>query len=196
MFAAVVARMSTRDAVSDRRRLLDKLLRELIRSEAQAIEHAPREAKRIGETPPVQGLRDVAAHALSMRPRFNQVLEGHSLVAGRGGISATLSTLRHLVTERIHDAERAYRAALLDLRHGLDVVRVMREVARLEELFALIRWCDDWLAARRTLISRVEAQLSWFADQPSAEEAASASQAAEDPTRTDPDGPPAFLDSH
>jgi hypothetical protein len=32
-------------------------------------------------------------------------------------------------------------------------------------LFGLIRWCDDWLGARRTLVARVEAQLSWFADQ-------------------------------
>jgi len=193
MLAAIVARMSTREAISDRRRLLDKLLRELVRSEAQAIEHAPREAKRIGETPPVQVLRDVAAHALSMRPRFHHVLEGHSLVTGRGGISATLSTLRQLVSDRMHDAERAYRAALLDLRHGLDVVRVMREVARIEELFALIRWCDDWLTARRTLISRVEAQLAWFAEQPSSDEAPFAALEPED---TDPDGPPAFLDRH
>ena len=47
------------------------------------------------------------------------------------------------------------------------VMRVLRDVARLEELFALIRWCDDWLAARRTLVARVEAQLAWFAEQPS-----------------------------
>jgi hypothetical protein len=150
---------------SERRRLLEKLLRELVRSEEQAVEHAPREGKRIGETPPVDALRDVAVHALSMQPRLQLVLDGHNLAAGRGGISATLATLRHLVTDRIHDAERAYRAALLDLRHGVDVVRVLREVARLEELFAVIRWCDDWLAARRTLVARVEAQLAWFADQ-------------------------------
>lgn len=150
---------------SERRRLLEKLLRELVRSEDQVVEHAPREAKRIGETPPVDALRDVAGHAYAMRPRFQQVLDGHGLVLARGGLSATLSTLRHLVTHRMHDAERAYRTALLDLRHGLDVVRVLREVARLEELFALIRWCDDWLPARRTLVTRVEAQLSWFTTQ-------------------------------
>ena len=56
--------------------------------------------------------------------------------------------------------------ALLDLRHGIDVVRVLREVARLDELFGLIRWCDDWLPARRALVARVEAQLAWFAGQP------------------------------
>ena len=61
-----------------------------------------------------------------------------------------------------------FRGALLDLRHGIDVVRVLREVSRLEELFAVIRWCDDWLPARRTLVARVEAQLGWFAEQPAA----------------------------
>jgi hypothetical protein len=150
---------------TDRRRLLEKLLRELMRSEAQAIEHPPREARRIGESPPVIALRDVAVHALAMRPRLKLVLDGHELSSGRGGISATLSTLRQIVSDRIHDGERAYRSALLDLRHGVDVVRILREVARLEDLFALIRWCDDWLPARRTLVARVEAQLGWFADQ-------------------------------
>jgi hypothetical protein len=168
---------------SDRRRLLDKLLRELVRAEAHAIEHVSREAKRIGETPPVQALRDVAAHALSMRPRFKLVIEGHDLAPARGGIGTTLSTLRQLVTDRIHDAERAFRGALLDLRHGVDVVGVMREVARHEELFALIRWCDDWLLARRTLVARVEAQLAWFAAQPMAETQTLTSQPTED---TDP----------
>lgn len=152
---------------SERHRLLDKLLRELHRSEAQAIEHPAREARRIGETAPVSVLRDVACHAHAMRPRLQLALEGYDLVSSRGGITATLSTLRQLVTDRIHDAERAYRAALLDLRHGVDVVRVLREVAHIEELFSLIRWCDDWLVARRTLLTRVEAQLGWFAQQPS-----------------------------
>lgn len=158
----------------ERRRLLEKLLRELLRSEAQAIEHPVREARRIGETAPVIVLRDVAHHATQMRPRLTLVLEGHELTSGRGGITATLATLRQLVTDRIHDAERAYRAALLDLRHGLDVVRILREVARLEGLFALIRWCDDWLPARRTLVARVEAQLGWFAEQNFLEEGAQA----------------------
>jgi hypothetical protein len=179
---------------TERRRLLEKLLRELLRSEQQAIEHVPREAKRIGEMPPVDALRDVAVHAMAMRPRFAQVLDGHDLAAGRGGISATLSTLRHLVTDRIHDAERAYRAALLDLRHGLDVVRVLREVARLEELFALIRWCDDWLPARRTLVARVEAQLAWFADRAFLDPHPSQDASSEDLSEADREDPSAWFD--
>jgi hypothetical protein len=179
---------------SERHRLLEKLLRELVRSEDQAVEHVPREAKRIGEMPPVLALRDVAVHAMAMKPRFTQVLEGHELAAGRGGITATLSTLRHLVTDRMHDAERAYRAALLDLRHGLDVVRVLREVARLEELFALIRWCDDWLPARRTLVARVEAQLGWFAEQAFLDPDPSQDASGEDSSESNREDPSVWFD--
>jgi hypothetical protein len=191
---ALQTRVHMHGPQSERHRLLEKLLRELVRSEDQAVEHVPREAKRIGEMPPVIALRDVAVHALAMRPRFTQVLDGHELVTGRGGISATLSTLRHLVTDRIHDAERAYRAALLDLRHGVDVVRVLREVARLEELFALIRWCDDWLPARRTLIARVEAQLGWFADQAFLDPDPSHTSTSEDSNEPELEDPSAWFD--
>lgn len=148
---------------TDRRRLLDKLLRELVRSEQQAIDQAPREARRLGDVPPVQALREVAEHALALRPRFHQMIDGHHLASAKQGVAAAL---RQLVSERTQDPERAYRSVLLELRHGLDVVRVLRDVARLEELFALIRWCDDYLGARRTLVARVEAQLAWFAEQP------------------------------
>jgi hypothetical protein len=149
----------------ERRRLMDKLIREIFRAEVQATEHAPREAKRIGETPPVQALRDVGDHAAAMRPRFAQVIERHDVAITRTGIGATLASLRHLVVDRVIDPERAFRTAVLDLRHGLDVVKLLRELARSEELFGVIRWCDDWLGARRALVARVEAQLVWFVEQ-------------------------------
>ncbi|MGE5185481.1 MAG: hypothetical protein ACM31C_25630 [Acidobacteriota bacterium] len=148
----------------DRRRLLDKLLRELLRSETQAIEHAPREARRLGEVTPVVALHDVANHAKAMRPRLLHVLDGHALAQHASGLVSSYHTIRQLVVDHIYDAERSYRGALLDLRHGIDVVRVLREAARLEELFALIRWCDDWLTERRRLVASVEAQLGWFAE--------------------------------
>ena len=149
---------------TERGRLLEKLLRELVRAELFAVEHIESQVRRLGECAPVAALREVANHALAMRTRFTRALEGHELVVGRGGLTAALSTLRPLVDE---DDEHSYRGALLDFVHGLEVVGVLREVARLEELFALIRWCDDWLSARRTLVARVEAQLAWFASAPS-----------------------------
>lgn len=154
---------------SDRRRLLDKLLRELVRSEAHAIDHAPREARRLGEAPPVVVLREIAAHASLMRPRFALALAGHALAASGGGISATLSSVRHMIHDQLYDPERAYRGVMLDLDHGVDIVRILRDVARRDELFAVVRWCDDWLVARRTLVARACAQLAWFVDQPEPE---------------------------
>ncbi len=147
------------------RRLLQKLIRETGRAEVQAVEHPAREAKRLGETPPVRALQAVADHASEMRTRFATLLEGHDLEVHATGIGTTLATLRHLVVDRVMDPERAYRTALLDLRHGIEVVKLLREITRREMLFGLIRWCDDWLGARRTLVARVEAQLSWFAEQ-------------------------------
>ncbi|MDB4963523.1 MAG: hypothetical protein JWP01_3522 [Myxococcales bacterium] len=151
--------------MTESRRLLEKLIREITRAETQAIDHPVREAKRIGETAPIVSLREVATHAAAMRTRFQDVLHAHEISVHRGTLGATLATLRHLVVDRVIDAERSFRTALLDLRHGIDVVKLLREVARREELFGVIRWCDDWLGARRTLVARVEAQLAWFAEQ-------------------------------
>jgi len=148
----------------ERRRLLDRLIREICRGEVQAIDHAPRIEKMIGFVAPVFALRDIARHAQAMHERFDGIVRAYELPTSRGGFGATLSTLRGLVTDRIVDPERAYRTCLLDLRHGIDVVKLAREVARTEEMFGVIRWCDDWLGARRTLVARVEAQLEWFVE--------------------------------
>ena len=149
----------------ERRRLLDRLIREIHRGEVQAGEHAARQEKLIGAVEPVLALREVAAHSRAMRERFDAIVRGYDLQTGRTGFSATLSSLRGLVADRVVDPERMYRTSLLDLRHGIDVVKLAREVARSEELFGIIRWCDDYLGARRTLVARVEAQLVWFVEQ-------------------------------
>ncbi|HWU91102.1 MAG TPA: hypothetical protein VN253_27740 [Kofleriaceae bacterium] len=147
----------------ERRRFLSRLLREVARTELQALDHAARETRRLGETPPpASALRAVAAHAAELQPRLATILAGYRLTAARGGLGAALATLRHLVVDGVVDAERAYRIAVLDLRHGVDVVKLLREVARGEQLFGVIRWCDDWLSARRTLVAHAERALAWF----------------------------------
>jgi hypothetical protein len=151
--------------IPDRQRLLERLVREISRCEAQAIEHAMRIEKLIGFVAPVFALRDVSRHAAAMRVRFDSIVSAYELQPAPSRFNATLSTLRGLVAERVTEPERAYRTCLLDLRHGVDVVKLSREVSRTEELFGLIRWCDDWLGARRTLVARVEAQLPWFLEE-------------------------------
>jgi hypothetical protein len=144
------------------RRLLAMLIRELVRAEAQAITHAPREARRIGDAPPVDVLRQIADHALGMRARFERMLVGHGILPGRSRLGATLSTVRYVVDANV-DPERSFRTIIVDLRHGLDTAATLRDHARTAELFGVIRWCDDWLVTRRSLVMRAEAQLPWFA---------------------------------
>jgi hypothetical protein len=151
----------------ERQRFLGRLVREVARADLVAIEHAARESRRLGEdAPPAIALRAVAAHATEMRPRFGAIVSGYEIPLGRSGLGAALATLRDLVVDRIVQGERAYRIAMLDLRHGLDVVKLLRAAARADQLIGLIRWCDDWLVARRPLVSHAERELAWFTAAP------------------------------
>ena len=139
------------------RRILDKLIREVARAEQQAIEHAAREVRRLGEVPPVLALREIGVHALELRPRLEYVVVGHDLSWPR-------RTPRSLHKSLVIDAERAFRGALLDLRHGVALVERLCELSKLTELFGIHRWCGDWLSARRTLVARTAAHLAWYVE--------------------------------
>ncbi|HVK84103.1 MAG TPA: hypothetical protein VM513_08345 [Kofleriaceae bacterium] len=165
----------------EHRRLLDKLTREVLRVEGQVVDQPGREARRLGDVPPVAALRDIASHAAAMRSRFEAMVAGYGLVLHRFGVGA-LTTLRYIVLDRVVDAERSYRTALAELRHGIEVVKVLRDAARRDELFGMIRWCDDWSNARRTLVARAEAQLAWFS---TAEEAPTVPSASSSPRDDD-----------
>ena len=149
----------------DRRRFLGRVVREVSRAELLAIEHAVRETRRLGEdAAPAVALRAIAAHATAMQPRFTTIVSGYDVPCGRGGLGAALASLRDLVVDRIVQGERAYRIAMLDLRHALDIVKLLREATRNDQLLGVIRWCDDWLGARRSLVSHAERELSWFSE--------------------------------
>ncbi len=61
-----------------------------------------------------------------------------------------ISLARYLVVDHLIDAERSYRATLLGLRHGLDVIRLLREVAERDGDRALALWCEDTLVERES----------------------------------------------
>jgi len=171
--------MESLESQPERRRFLARIVREVGRAELAVIEHAVRESRRLGDdAPPAVALRDIAEHAAAMQPRFATVVSGYDLPSARGGLGAALSTLRDLVVDRIVQGERAYRIALLDLRHGLDLVKMLRDATRSDQLLGIIRWCDDWLGARRPLISHAERELAWYS---------AASAHTDAGPRTDPD---------
>jgi len=81
-------------------------------------------------------------------------------------VGFVFSTLRHYVVDRVLETERSYRATLLGLKHGLDVARLLREVAAREGDDALVRFCDELLVERARLVEDAEQQLVWFAECP------------------------------
>ncbi len=141
-------------------RLLDKIVREVTRAELLAGEHGTRAVRRFGASAVAEALRDVASHANVERGRLIAMLHAHGVLLQRSTIQATLASLRTRVIDRGLDPAYALRAALLDLQHGIEAVQLLRQLARRDELFGLIRWCDDWLTARRTLVASVEAQVA------------------------------------
>ena len=154
--------------MQDLHKLCTKLCRELAQSEHSATVHTRREARRLGDVWPAHALLAIADHAEQLRPRFEALLAKRRIKGGSIGrsIGQAFSTLRHLIGDRMIDVERSYRGTLLGVRHGIDAVRLLREVALREHDVHLVQFCDEFLLERLALIERGEQALSWFADEP------------------------------
>src|SRR5688572_15180511 len=117
--------------MQDLEKLYAKLCRELAQSEQSASVHPRREARRLGDTAPAQALLAIAAHADELRPRFEALMakrQPKGIEIGRV-FGRAFSAIRHAIADRLIDAERSYRGTLLGLHHGIDVTRLLREVA-------------------------------------------------------------------
>jgi hypothetical protein len=152
----------------DLARLRHKLSRELAQSEHDAVYQTRREASRLGENLPAAKLREIAAHAEHLSPRLEALLLQRQPLGMRAGrwVGETFSIIRHYFVDRILQSERSYRATLLGLAHGLDVARLLREVARRSDDVRLFRFCDDMIAQREPLIHEAARALTWFASHP------------------------------
>ena len=154
--------------VNPLRKLYRKLCRELAQSERSAIVHTRREARRLGDAPPAWALRALGAHAQSLRPRFDSVVESRQpigAVAGRK-VGEMFSALRHFVFDRLVDLERSYRGTLLGFHHGIAVVRLLHDVAERLDEQDMVAFCEDWLRERRPLLETAEREMHWFAEMP------------------------------
>lgn len=149
-------------------RLLPALLTELFQTERSAYRHPIREAERLGDVPPTIALRAVAAHA-------NEALDELPKLAKARGVRLTtvgeiagemFSAIRQAVVDRFADRERSYRGTLLGMRHGIDLVRLLRAAADEEQDHEIVAWCDRWLPVRERLVHGVEAELTWFGHHP------------------------------
>lgn len=159
---------ATRRDMDDLHKLSSKLCRELAQSEHSAIVHPRREARRLGDISPAHALLAISAHAEAMRPQFQALMAKRQPGGVKIGqlVGQWFSTLRHLFVDRVIDLERSYRGTLLGFRHGIDLVRLLREVSLREHDTHLGRFCDEFLLERLTLIEGAEQALAWFAEQP------------------------------
>jgi hypothetical protein len=157
--------LSSTNAISqpERRRAVYKLVREVVRAEDRAVEHVEREQNRHRDTAPAKAMSALGVHIEAMRDRFTYVCDGYGISAGRSRVRGVMTSIKQFVVSP-SDAMRAYEFALDDLSQSIEMVKGLRVVAKQDELFGIVRWCDDWLAARRTLVTSATAQLQWYAD--------------------------------
>lgn len=148
--------------------LLRSLFRELFQSERSAMKHPRREAERLGGGPPAQALEAVTDHAKRVFAELCATARTSNVPVSRAGmaIGSLFSIARHFVLDRAVDAERSYRATLLGIRHGVDVVKLVRKIADASGRVELAGFCTRWLEEREPLIERVESAMGWFAEHP------------------------------
>jgi hypothetical protein len=144
------------------------LWEEFNQTERSAKRHPAREAERLDGTPPAVALRAVSEHATRVLTELDTVAWVENLSSGTIGraVGELFTNAREMVTDRIMDAERSYRATLLGMRHGVDLVKLVREVARARGRMELDEFCTRWLAERQPLVAGVEHAMAWFATHP------------------------------
>jgi hypothetical protein len=150
--------------------LLETLFHELFQTETSAQWHPQREARRLGEVPPARALRAVSVHATAALQELPELARKYGLpVSGLGTTAGfLLSTMRQWVLDRLIEPERSYRGTLGGMRHGVDLVELISQVAQAQDRRELAQWCARWLSERRPLVEAVAAELMWFAQSPEA----------------------------
>jgi hypothetical protein len=150
-------------------KLRAKLCRELAQSEHSADVHTRREARRLGDVPPAHALLALGEHASAEEARFDVIacnMQHETGLQLARAIGQAFSTLRHLMFDRMIDTERSFRGTLLGFRHGIDISRLLREVATRLGDTELVEFIDAWQPRRLELLHAAEATLGWFADSP------------------------------
>jgi len=148
--------------------LLASLFRELFQSERSAMRHPRIEAERLGSGPPAQAMLAVAEHAKGAFANLRAAARTNDLPVSWFGVAvgSFFSMVRNGVVDRIIDTERSYRGTLLGIRHGVDVMKLIRRVADASGHVELAGLATRWLEEREALVDRVESAMGWFAEHP------------------------------
>lgn len=148
--------------------LLVNLLRELFQTEVSAARHCHREARRLRVAAPASAMRAIAEHARVALNELNAICEREGLPVSPGAslMGSLFSELRDKLADLSVQSERSYRATLLGVRRGLDVVRMVEMTADPSNKVALVAFCQGWLTTRTVLVERAEDAMRWFALHP------------------------------
>jgi len=154
--------------LSSRATLVESLIRELHQTERSCATHCRREAARFGDERPARALLALAEHAQLVLARMQPV--GRSSwgrkLAERVG--SGLSLFREMILDRIIREERSYRGTLLGVRHGIDLVKLLRAAAQSEKSGLMLEFADSWLEKRTLLWEEAVLALEWFDENPDA----------------------------
>jgi hypothetical protein len=160
-----VTKQPTKDAGHQ---LLDRLTQEYLQTETSAAWHCRREAKRLGNAAFVTAFTEIAQHADQILGELPMLARSEGLAHSPGGnvVGVLFSQIRDKFADKLLDRERSYRGTILGVRHGVDVVRLLRSTAAAQGRERLVEFCDGWLRARVPLVQRAEDGLLWFAEHP------------------------------
>lgn len=143
-----------------------KLLGELGQTERSAARHCGIEADRLKGSPPGAAMQAVSDQAKGLEKEIDRLCEARDVKAHTIGaaIGNLFSIGRDQVADLMLRSEQSYRGTLLGMRHGRDLVELLRLASTHEGDAELAAWCKQWLVAREPLIAACSTALSWFAE--------------------------------
>ncbi len=155
-------------ASNDAARLIATLVRELFQTENSALRHPAREAERLGYLPPSRAMEVISRHAAGVLDELPHLAHARGLPTSFGGLTAgrAFSVARDKIVDLFLTTEKSYRGTLVGLRHGVDLVKLLRETAAAADDRDLATFCDHWLAERVPLIADAAGELAWFGARP------------------------------
>jgi hypothetical protein len=153
---------------SHQMRLLSSLCRELHKSERAVARNCPREAARLGSSPPAVILRAVAGHASDAVSELTLLRDACEIpfLSIPERMMLFFAATRGSLVDSLIPRQMSYRARLDELARGISIVRLMRTTSRITGYLEIADWCDGWLSVREPLREAASEELRWFAENP------------------------------
>jgi hypothetical protein len=151
-----------------RDRLLTSLIVEVFQAERSGTEHAPREAQRLGDTPPGRVMRDIGDDCRRALEELRAIASRPDIPQGSFGekLGSMFSTVRERMGDVFVSRQMSYRGTLLGVHHGVDAILLLRGAAENAGDVEVVEWCMRTLDTRHPLLERAQHELSWFAREP------------------------------